>query len=69
MVQLHIKGTSFTVLTKLYIPSILNTDKELWEDKNGLVSGRLGFRSSNPQVFLRIKCNNLDYKSRFVKSI
>ena len=41
------------MLPKLYIPSIINTEKELWEDKNGLVSGRLGFTSSNPQI-LRI---------------
>ena len=44
-------------LPMFYIPSTINTEKELlrraiWADKNGLVSGRLAWTSSNPQILL-----------------
>ena len=46
-------------LQMFYIPSTINTEKELlitaiWEDKNELVSGKLACTSSNPQIFRSI---------------
>ena len=54
---------------KLYIPSTINIwkkvlTKAIWEDKNGLVSGRLARTSSKTEI-LHKQNRNLDFNPEF----